>query len=198
MTTWRVCLYSSVIQVAAAGCPQSDYVTETRERWPLEGPAHCTHILLCPALFPAGDWCQRTVGVWSWYEGLIGGAEYVLCALSKFQLSQECSPLALTFILGADRQAVIYRISHRQAQAFHYCCAQRSQETLVYSEMHLLHNKTEEDRGGSSYLFASCIKDAPILNFTVLIPQNRQLGHLGHSWNGQRGGRLRQEYNKRE
>lgn len=154
-----VWLHSSVIQVEAASCPiMSDYVTETRERWPLEGwPAYCTHILLCLALFPAEDWRQTTVGLWTWYGGFIGGTEYVLCALSQSQLSQECSPLALTFILGADRLVVIYRISCWQEQACHYCWAQCSQEMMVYSEAHLFHSKEstwEEEKG---YLFASCI-----------------------------------------
>lgn len=40
-------------------------------------------------------------------KDLLGGAECVLCALSPLQLSQEWPPLALTFILGADRLAVI-------------------------------------------------------------------------------------------
>lgn len=55
------------------------------------------------------------------------------------QLSQEWSPLALTFMVGADGPAVIYRISCWQGQAFHYCWAQHSQKTLGCSETHLFH-----------------------------------------------------------
>jgi len=106
-------------------------------------PANRTHILLGPARLPAVERRQGGDGVAvELNEGLIGGAEYFLCALSQ------CSRLALTFIPGADSLAVIYRVSCWQGQAFHCCWAQ--QETLVYSKSHWV-------RGGNRYLFSSCV-----------------------------------------
>ncbi|KAK9533575.1 hypothetical protein VZT92_008684 [Zoarces viviparus] len=103
---YGVSQYSYVIQVAAASCPWCGYVTE-RDDDLLTAHTSCSALL---GFLQRTDVRAGTVGLWSGYGGLIGGAEYFLCALSLFQLSQECSPLALTFILGADRLAVIYRI----------------------------------------------------------------------------------------